>query len=241
MIFIPAIDLIGGKAVRLDQGDYSRKTKYSDNPVDVAVRFQEQGVQNIHIVDLDAARDGSSGNIDTIKEILHQVDISVEVGGGVRSRERVGMLLEMGVGRVILGTIIVKNPEGAGQLVEEFGDRVVAGIDAKNGIVRVSGWKESSTVKAVDLGLKVREMGFTMVVYTDISRDGMMEGPNIPEIENMAWSTGLPIIAAGGISSVNDLKMLKPLGKVGLKGVIAGKAVYEGKISVKEACRVLCD
>jgi len=239
MIFIPAIDLIDGKCVRLLQGDYNQKTDYPGDPVVVAKEFQEQGARYIHIVDLDGARDGSWGNISVIKKIVGSVGVPVEVGGGVRDRERVRVLLDSGADRVILGTIIVKAPSLVKEMVQEFGSTVAAGIDSKDGHVRVSGWTQSSKIRAVDLGKKVKEMGFSLIVHTDISMDGMMKGPNIEGAKNMAFETGLPIILAGGVSSIDDIKKVRQLKEYGIVGVISGKAIYEGALSIKEAYEVL--
>jgi len=239
VIFIPAIDLIDGKCVRLLQGDYSKKTQYTGDPVDIAVSFQDQGTKYIHIVDLDAAKDGSFGNRKVIKKIISAVSIPVEVGGGVRNRERINILLDSGADRIILGTIIIKEQSFVQELVDEFGDRLAAGIDAKNGIVRISGWTEKGNIKSIDLGKRVKQMGFSLIIYTDIVADGMMKGPNIIEVKKMAQKTELPVIASGGISSIEDVKKIKQLEKYGVSGVISGKAIYEGVISVKEAREAL--
>jgi len=239
MIFLPAIDLIDGKCVRLSQGDYKKKTLYSNDPAGIARSFQDHGAGYIHIVDLDAAKNTGRNNIDTIGKIIQSISIPVEVGGGIRSRDRAAMLFDIGVSRVILGTVIVKNSGAASEIVEEFGVKVAAGIDARDGYVRISGWAEGSGIKAVHLGKKVRDMGFSLVVYTDIARDGMLEGPNIEGIRTMATETGLPVIAAGGISNLHDIRAVKALEKDGVVGVISGKALYEGTLSVAEACRLL--
>jgi len=238
MIFIPAIDLINGKCVRLIQGNYLDKIEYRRDPTDMALYFQDQGAGFIHIVDLDAAKNGSYGNIEVIRKIVKNVDIPVEVGGGVRDRDRVIRLLDLGVSRVILATIIVKNKPLTGKLVGEFHEKVVASIDAKDGIVRISGWIEKSDISAETLGKKVRDMGFSLIIYTDISRDGMMKGPNLEAIKGMAQNAGLPIIAAGGISSIEDVKAVKNLEKYGVVGIISGKAIYDGRIDVRRAVDV---
>jgi len=239
MIFIPAIDLIDGKCVRLTQGKYSMVKEYSGNPVDIARSFVDQGARYLHIVDLDAARGEDKDNRRVISRIVKEIEAGVEVGGGVRDREGVKELLDMGVERVILGTIIVKKSNLAVELVAEFGERIVAGIDAREGVVHVSGWTEGSDLKAVELGLRVRDMGFQLIVYTDIARDGMLIGPNIEAIKEMALRTSLPIIASGGVSGVEDVKALKVLESAGVVGVISGKALYEGRLTVKEACEIL--
>jgi len=239
MIFIPAIDLLGGECVRLTQGDYSRKKVYSKDPLQVALCFEKQGAGFLHLVDLDGARNGSTANLEKIKRITSAVSIPVEVGGGVRDEKRVQFLLEAGVKRVILGSLLVDNPDLAQSIVRKYGKKVAAGIDAREGMVRVSGWTRNGGIMAFQLGIKVKYMGFSLIIYTDISRDGMLEGPDTEGIRKMAEKSGLPVIASGGISSIEDLKKIKPLENVGVKGVIAGKAIYEGKLDVAEAVRVL--
>ena len=241
MIFIPAIDLISGRCVRLRQGDYQKKTEYSEDPVETARSFEEQGAEFIHIVDLDAAKGEGKENRDAIKRIMGAVGVPVQVGGGVRRRDDVLRLLDMGVKRLILGTIVVKAPGVVRDLTEEFGERLVAGIDAREGMVRISGWTEETGVEATQLGLRVKDLGFSLMVYTDITRDGMMEGPNIDGVKRIANATRLPIIVAGGISRIEDLIALKALEGMGVKGVISGRAVYEGTLSVRDACRILTD
>jgi len=239
MDFLPAIDLIGGQCVRLEQGDYGKKTQYGEDPVDIARSFEAQGAGYVHIVDLDAAKGEGINNRDVIARIAKAVVVPLEVGGGVRKRSDVAHLLDIGVRRIILGTVIVRNQEAVTDLVREFGPALAAGIDAREGAVRVSGWTEEAGVEAVDLGMRVKTMGFCRIVYTDITRDGMMEGPNLEGIRHMARSTGLPVIAAGGVSRIEDVIALKALEDDGVEGVISGRAIYEGMLSVSEACSVL--
>ncbi len=239
MIFIPAIDLIDGKCVRLYMGDYSKRKEYSSYPEDVAKSFEDEGAEFLHIVDLDAAKNPEKNNLKTIEKIIKAISIPVEVGGGVRTVERVRELQSIGVRRIIIGTIIVKNPEIAEQMISNFNDLIAVSIDAKDGIAYISGWTESGGIDAVQLGIKARDMGVKLLIYTDISRDGTLVGPNIEGIRRMAGETGLPVIAAGGISSIEDLKRVKSIEKDGIIGVISGKAIYEGKFSVREAIGVL--
>jgi phosphoribosylformimino-5-aminoimidazole carboxamide ribotide isomerase len=247
VLFIPAIDLIGGKCVRLLQGDFSREVRYPRDPVETAVAFREEGARQIHVVDLDAARGAESRefavNFEAIEKIVRQAGIPVEVGGGVRGgpggRERVRALLDAGVRWVILGTVLVKDPASTETLLGEFGDSLLAGIDARDGLVRVAGWTESGGVPALEIGRSAKRMGFSRIIYTDIARDGTLEGPNLDEIRTMAAETGLPVTASGGVSGMEDLVRLKTLEHLGVTGVIAGKAIYEGRLSVRDACRLL--
>ena len=206
MYFIPAIDLIDGRCVRLLRGNYSKKTEYSNDPVGVAQSFEDQGAKYIHIVDLDAVKGGSKNNRSVIQKVVRALKIPVQVGGGVRDRSKIISLLDIGVDRVILGTIIVKAETMVSELVSEFREKIVAGIDAQNGIVRISGWTEGTGLNAVSVGKRVREMGFSLIIYTDISRDGMMGGPNLQEVKRMSLETGLPLITSGGVSDLDDLK-----------------------------------
>ena len=246
VIFIPAIDLIGGRCVRLLQGDFSKEVQYPLDPVETAVAFREEGARQLHVVDLDAAR-GAEGvdhsvNFDVIARIALHAGIPVEVGGGVRGgprgRDRVQALLDAGVEWVIIGTALVKDPEWTERLLREFDDRLVAGIDARDGVVKVAGWTESGGIPALEVGRSAKGMGFSRIIYTDIARDGALEGPNLGEIEAMAAETGLPVTASGGVSNMDDLARLKTLEPRGVTGVIAGKAIYEGKLSVRDACRL---
>lgn len=239
MIFIPAIDLIDGKCVRLYMGDYSRKKEYADDPVEVAGRFRDEGAEYLHIVDLDAAKDPQKNNLKTIERIVKSVDIPVEVGGGIRTAERVKELSSIGVKRIIIGTMLVRNPDAFKELVEKYPELIAASIDAKNGTVYISGWTESGGLDAIELGKMVRDMGVGTIIYTNISRDGTLEGPDVDGIRRMAEETGVSVIAAGGISSIEDLRRIKQLEKYGVIGVISGKAIYEKRFTVRQAVEVL--
>ena len=239
MIFIPAIDLIDGKCVRLYMGDYSRKKEYADDPVEVAGRFRDEGAEYLHIVDLDAAKDPQKNNLKTIERIVKSIDIPVEVGGGIRTAERVKELRSIGVKRIIIGTMLVRNPDAFKELVEKYPELIAASIDAKNGTVYISGWTESGGLDAIELGKMVRNMGVRTIIYTNISRDGTLEGPDVDGIRRMAEETGVSVIAAGGISSIEDLRRIKQLEKYGVIGVISGKAIYEKRFTVRQAVEVL--
>ena len=239
MMFIPAIDLIEGSCVRLTRGDYSKKIEYGEDPVELASRFRDQGAARLHVVDLDAARSGSEGNLKVIERIIRAASIPVQVGGGVRERGRVARLAEAGASGIILGTVLVKDQELARSLAAEFGTRMIAGIDASEGWVRTTGWTEPASLTAVDLARQAEGMGFGTVIYTDISRDGTLQGPNLDAIAEVAGAVGIPLIAAGGISRLADLHAVAGLEELGVTGVIAGKAIYEGRFTVAEACAAL--
>ncbi len=232
MQLYPAIDMRGGKCVRLTQGLFDKEKVYGDSPADMAELWVSQGASFLHLVDLDGALAGHSVNEKAIRDILSRVDIPVELGGGLRSIEAVQHMLELGITRCIIGTKAVENPEFIRELVERFGpEKIVAGIDAIEGIVAIAGWEKTSSKTAVELGRKMKEYGVRHIVYTDISRDGMLSGPNVAYTRMLTEQTGLDVIASGGVSCVEDLEILY---ENGIQGVIIGKALYEGKINLPE-------
>ncbi len=240
MTLLPAIDLKAGRCVRLLQGRKEDETVYSDDPAAVARRWQEEGATYLHLVDLDGAFEGASGNLAAITRILEAVDIPIELGGGIRSMGDVSRLLSLGLDRVILGTVAIRDPDVVRSAVERFGpDRVVVGIDAREGRVAVKGWVETTEVQAVDLALQMKALGIRRVVYTDISTDGMLVGPNIEATQVLAVETGLRVIASGGISSLDDLRRVAALAPFGVEGVIVGKALYEGRVGLREALKAV--
>ncbi len=233
MRLYPAIDIKNGQCVRLRRGDFNEVVVYSEHPEEIAKSFEEQGAEYIHVVDLDAALAGHTVNEAVIRKIVKSVNIPVQTGGGIRTREDVAAKLDMGLARVIIGTKAVENPEFVKQMVEEFGaDRIVVGIDAKNGHVAVAGWEQVSDCLAVDLALEMKKLGVKNIVYTDIMRDGMLQGPNIETTAEMVEKTGLNIIASGGMSELKDLEALN---EIHVEGAIIGKAIYEKRIDLKEA------
>ncbi len=233
MIIYPAIDLKGGQCVRLRQGDFAQTTVYSSDPVNMALHWQAQGAEYLHVVDLDGALAGTGVNTEVIRRICTALTIPVQTGGGIRIMADVEEKLAAGVSRVIIGTAAVKDPEFLRQAIETYGpDRIVAGIDAKNGMVALEGWEEESQVSAVELGKQMRALGLQTAVYTDISRDGMLSGCNVAETKKMMEQTGLDIIASGGISSIEDMQKVA---EAGIPGVITGKAIYEGKLDLAAA------
>jgi len=238
MIIYPAIDLKDGQCVRLVQGKVSDKTIYSDTPASVARSFQEEGASWLHIVDLDGAFSGSPKNLEAIKEIASSVSIPFQVGGGLRSRADVEAILDIGAQRVIIGTRAVSSPDFVKSLLDKFGpDKIVLGIDAKDGKVAVEGWVSTCSLSALSLGMQMKSLGVKTAVFTDIARDGLLKGPNLTSIEQMADYTGLEIIASGGVSTVENIKDLKTMEKIGVGGAIIGKALYDGKLSLAEALK----
>ena len=235
MRLYPAIDMIDGQCVRLVQGDYSQKTTFSEDPLAVALRWQEQGGELIHLVDLDGARNGEMPNFDTVCRIAKELDIPVEIGGGIRDMRAVSQYLEHGVHRVILGTAAIKSPEFVKEAVREYGKRIVVGIDAKDGMVAISGWEEVSRISALSLAKQMEEIGVSTLIYTDIATDGMLKGPNLSAMQEMAEYVSVDVVASGGVSSLNDLEQLK---KTGVEGAIVGKALYTGHIKLTDAVRI---
>lgn len=237
MLLFPAIDLKEGKAVRLLQGRMEDSTVYAENPVDVAKDFESQGAEYLHMVDLNGAFTGKPVNDETIRRIVGSVALKIQVGGGIRTMERITELIELGVERVILGTIAVKNPELVAEAARRYGKRVIVGIDAKDGLVAVQGWAETTEMRAIDLGKAMKKMGIQSVVFTDISRDGMLQGPNLESTVQMARETGLSVIASGGITTLDDLRNVQAevLKGVSIEGAITGKALYSGAFTLREA------
>lgn len=236
MLIIPAIDIRGGKCVRLFQGDYNRETVYGNSPAEQAVRWEKEGAHIIHLVDLDGAKAKQPVNLDAVREICSAVHIPCELGGGIRTLEDARKAFDAGVYRIILGTVACENPKLAKEFVSEFtAERVVVGIDARGGCVAVNGWLENSGVDAYELVLTLQEMGVTRFIYTDIATDGALSGPNCDAIA--ALCSRVPrcgVISSGGISSARDITALRELRKDNLEGAIVGKALYDGKTTYRE-------
>jgi len=241
MMVIPAIDILDGKCVRLYQGDYAISEVFNDDPVAVAQQWADQGATKLHLVDLDGAKEGRVVNGAIIAAIVDRVKIPVQVGGGLRDWSSVTQVLGLGVAQVILGTTAVKQPELVGQLCGEFPGQILVGIDARNGKVATDGWLETSEVVATTLGQTMANLGAAGIIYTDIHRDGTLSGANIPALREMAEAIEIPVIASGGISSITNLLSLLSLEPLGVTGVIIGKALYTGNISLKEAMQAIGD
>lgn len=237
---IPAIDLKGGRCVRLFQGDPGRETVYSTDPAAVARQWERLGAPLLHLVDLDGAFSGSSAHGGVIAEIGRSVTIPFQVGGGIRSREAVQRALDAGAARAILGTVIVEQPQLAAKLAAEFEGRIVAGIDARGGIVAVRGWTAGAEVKAGELARQVEQWGIGEIIYTDTQKDGTLSGPNLQGLEEILTAGSFKVIVAGGISSREDLLALKPYAPR-VSGVIIGKALYDGRITLPEAIAAMAD
>ncbi len=231
MIIYPAIDIKGGKCVRLTQGLKDQEKVYYDWPQEVARLWQEKGARWLHVVDLDGAFGGRARNYEIVKEMVTSATIPIQIGGGIRSLENIEAWLALGIKRVILGTKALEDPVMLKEALKRFSEEIVVSIDAKNGLVTTEGWVKTSSIKAVDFAMRLEAQGVRRIVYTDISRDGMLSGPNFEALENLKGAVGLEIIASGGISSLKDLTALQ---RMGIEGAIVGKALYEGRIDLAE-------
>ena len=238
MIIFPAIDIRGGKCVRLEEGRFDRETVFAENPLDAAKRWVEAGTDWLHIVDLDGARAGNPVNMAIVSEIARTLKVKIQLGGGIRTAEMVREVLSAGVNRVILGSVAVRSPELVRQVCAEHGERIVIGIDARGTEVAVDGWEKSGLMQVNDLAIRMKEVGATRIIYTDISRDGMLTGINVPATLDLAVASGLPVIASGGVKGMEDILTLRPLAEKGIEGVIIGKALYTGAVSLPDVLRV---
>ncbi len=238
MIVIPAIDLKEGRVVRLKQGLMDQETSYSDDPGAMASKWADMGAELIHVVDLDGAFAKKPMNEPAIKAIIAAIDIPIEVGGGIRDMQTISRYLEMGVQRVILGTVAHNNPALVEEACKEFPGRVVVGIDAKDGKVAVEGWAEVTEIDSSELVKKYEGMGARAIIFTDIARDGMLTGPAIESTRTLAEAVSIPIIASGGVATIDDIKELLPLEKSGIEGVITGRAIYQGTLDLREAIQL---
>lgn len=241
MKIIPAVDIKGGRCVRLTQGKEDQETIYSDDPKAMAEHWDEQGAQLIHVVDLDGAFQGLPKNVDLIKDIIYSSTVDIQVGGGIRSLEAIAAYVNAGVYRVILGTIAHENPAFVEEACKQFPGKIIIGIDAQDGKVAIKGWTEVSEQTAADLAKSMEPMGVAGFIFTDISRDGMLQGPNLDSIRQFAQATSLPIIASGGISGIQDVVSLLSLKSEGVEGMITGKALYDKRLDFKEALKQVRD
>jgi phosphoribosylformimino-5-aminoimidazole carboxamide ribotide isomerase len=235
MVIYPAIDVKEGRCVRLAQGRFNDVTIYSDNPVEMALKWESMGAQYLHVVDLDGARLGEPQNIGVISEMAVKLGIPIQLGGGIRTIEMLELILCKGVHRAILGTSAVKNQGFVRKALKTFESNIAIAIDAKDGMVAIEGWAKTSEFTAVGFARKMEDLGAKTIIYTDISRDGMLTGPNLKAMEEMAGAVGIQVIASGGVSKLEDIKSLK---EIGVSGVIIGKALYTGDVKLEEALEI---
>ncbi len=238
MYVIPAIDIRKGRAVRLVQGDLRDETVYSQEPVSVAKLWKLKGAKRLHVIDLDGAFSGKLSNLDYVKDIIKATDLKVQLGGGLRDIKTIDKVFKTGVTSVILGTSAVMNKDFVKEAVKEYGKAIIAGIDAKKGMVAIKGWKQVTKVDAIDLAKEMQDLGVGAIIFTDIQRDGMMEGPNFKSTKELAQKVDIPVIISGGISGYKDIEHAKKLEKYGISSVIVGKALYTGKVDLKVAIKI---
>jgi len=232
MKIFPAIDIKDKKCVRLVRGDFNNKTEYQISPVDQAEKYKEHGFKNLHIVDLDGALTGKTVNLDVIQQIVHNFDLNIEVGGGIRTIDSIQKYIDIGVEKVILGSAAIKDKNFLKEACQKFPNKIALGLDAKDGYLSVSGWKENSNQLTLDFLKEVNYFGVSRLIYTDINRDGMKQSPNYEETINVANVSNCPVIISGGVSSIDDIKNAKGLKNI--EGIIVGKAIYDGDISLDE-------
>ena len=239
MKIFPAIDIKDKKCVRLVKGDFDKKTEYEMSPVEQAGKYKDYGFKNLHIVDLDGALSGETVNLDIVKEIVTKFDLKIEIGGGVRNFESIQKYTDAGVEKVILGSAAIKNKNFLKEACEKFPNKIALGLDAKEGYLSVSGWKENSNQLTLDYLKEVNNYGAIRLIYTDINRDGMKQGPNFEETVKVADTSSCPVIISGGVSSIDDIKKAKELNNDNIEGIIVGKAIYDGDIKLDELIKEL--
>ena len=238
MIIFPAIDIKDGKVVRLSQGKFDEVTEYSGDPVAMARLWEKKGAQWLHVVDLDGAKTGEMQNGEIILNIARSVSIPIQIGGGIRKKEDIQKLLDGGVSRTILGTKIIEDRIFLKEIIDQWKDKIAVSLDCSNGMIAQRGWTSTSNIKAIDFVGDLESLGLSCLIYTDIARDGMLTGPNFESLEELAMATNIPIIASGGISDIEDIKKLLAMQDKGIIGAITGRAIYEGKLDLKEALKL---
>ena len=237
MKIFPAIDIKDKKCVRLIKGDFENKTEYETSPIDQAKKYQDHGFKDLHIVDLDGALTGRIVNLDIIQELVSKHDLKIEIGGGVRTLDSIKKYVEVGVDKVILGSAAIKNKEFLKEACEKFKNKIALGLDAKDGNLSVSGWKENLNIKTIDFLKEVNSFGVSRIIYTDINRDGMKNSPNFDGTIKIAELSNCPVVISGGVSSINDIKKAKDLNNKKIEGIIIGKAIYDGDIKLDELAK----
>ena len=239
MIIFPAIDIKDGVCVRLKKGDYRQITTYENTPLDQAKKYFENGFNNIHIVDIDGALHGRPVNTILIKEIITKVKSKIQIGGGIRTIEDISRWIEMGIDRVVMGTAAVENLELLETACNKFKNKIAVSLDAKDGLIALSGWKKQTNIPAIDLIKKIQNFGVSRIIYTDINRDGTKQGPNIKDTVELSSKAKIPLVISGGVSSLEDIKKIKSLRNSNIEGVIIGKAIYDGDIKINDLAKLI--
>jgi len=239
LIIIPAVDIKGGKCVRLEQGLMNKETIFSDHPEEMALRWERKGAERLHLVDLDGAVRGKPLNKRAIKNVIDAVSIPVELGGGIRDLDTIEEYINLGIDQIIIGTVAYKNPDLVEEACKRYSGKIIVAIDSKDNYVSVEGWTEPTSIIAIDLAKRFEDIGIAALIYTDIKRDGMRRGPNIDGIREFARGINVGVIAAGGISSIKDIEDLLPLEEDGVSGIITGRALYDGSLKLEEAMDII--
>ena len=237
MKIFPAIDIKDKKCVRLIKGDFEKKTEYATSPVEQAAKYKDHGFKNLHIVDLDGALTGKTVNLDIIQEIVNKYDFQIEIGGGLRNLQSIKQYIEAGAEKVILGSGAIKNKDFLKEACKKFKNKIALGLDAKDGNLSVSGWKENLNIKTFDFLKEVKDFGVSRIIFTDINRDGMKTSPNFEETIKITEFANCPVVISGGVSSIDDIKKAKNLNNKKIEGIIVGKAIYDGDIKLKELAK----
>jgi len=239
MIIFPAIDIKDGVCVRLIKGDFRQITSYENTPIDQATKYFQNGFNNIHIVDIDGALHGRPVNSILIQEIIKKVKSKIQIGGGIRTIEDISRWIEMGIDRVVMGTAAVENLELLETACNKFKNKIAVSLDAKDGLIALSGWKKQTNISAIDLIKKIQNFGVSRIIYTDINRDGTKQGPNIKDTVELSSKTKIPLVISGGVSSLEDIKKIKSLSNSNIEGVIIGKAIYDGDIKINDLAKLI--
>ena len=239
MIIFPAIDIKDGVCVRLKKGDYRQITTYENTPIDQATKYFENGFNNIHIVDIDGALHGRPVNSILIKEIIKKVKVKIQIGGGIRTIEDISRWIEMGIDRVVMGTAAVENLELLEMACNKFKNKIAVSLDAKDGLIALSGWKKQTNISVIDFIKKIQNFGVSRIIYTDINRDGTKQGPNIKDTVELSSKTKIPLVISGGVSSLDDIKKIKSLSNSNIEGGIIGKAIYDGDIKINDLAKLI--
>ena len=239
MIIFPAIDIKDGKCVRLVKGDFNKITSYKDSPVDQAIKYFQSGFKNIHVIDLDGALYGKAINSITVKEIIKKVKSKIQIGGGIRTIDDINNWIEMGVDKVIIGTAAVENTDLLKNACNKFKNKIAVSLDVKDGLIALSGWKKQANISGVDFVKKIKNLGVSRIIYTDINKDGTKKGPNIKDTIELSKKVKIPLVISGGVSSIEDIKKIKLLNDSNIEGVIVGKSIYDGDIKINDLAKLI--
>ena len=239
MIIFPAIDIKDGVCVRLIKGDFRQITSYENTPIDQAIKYFENGFNNIHIVDLDGALHGRAGNSIIIKEILKKVKSKIQIGGGIRTIDDISRWIEMGIDKIVMGTAVVENIELLETVCNKFENKIAVALDVKDGLIALSGWKKQTNISAIDYIKEIQNFGVSRIVYTDINKDGTKKGPNIKDTVELSNKVKIPLVISGGVSSIEDIKKIKLLSNSNIEGVIVGKSIYDGDIKISDLAELI--